>query len=149
MLQSMRLPRVGHSLETEQQQRATINKQIYSTSVVLKFIELRQWLGGKCHRKASQKNNNEKRIEKHVPEGSEIAVGWGEVSRRRKEKRAGEIHSDWYSSQEQKQLPQKGLLKHVDKRCTKNHQGFKANQHHGRQASKAISTSVNAQGNSF
>ena len=42
VLQSMRLPRVGHSLETERQQRTTINKQMYSTSEVLKFIELRQ-----------------------------------------------------------------------------------------------------------
>ena len=42
VLQSMRLPRVGHSLETERQQRTTINKQMYSTSAVLKFIELRQ-----------------------------------------------------------------------------------------------------------
>ena len=42
VLQSMRLPRVGHSLETERQQRTTINKQMYSTSELLKFIELRQ-----------------------------------------------------------------------------------------------------------
>ena len=42
VLQAMWLPRVGHSLETERQQRTTINKQMYSTSEVLKFIELRQ-----------------------------------------------------------------------------------------------------------
>ena len=39
--------------------------------------------GGKCPKTASEKNNNEKGVEKHVPEGSEIGRG---VSRRRKEK---------------------------------------------------------------
>jgi len=103
--------------------------------------------GGKCPKTASEKNNNEKGVEKHVPEGSEIGRG---VSRRRKEKkRAGEIHSDRDSSQEQKQLLQTGLLKHEDKQYTKNQQAFKENQHCGRQAPKAISISVNAQGNSF
>ena len=53
------------------------------------------------------------------------------------------------SSQEQKQLPQTGLLKPEDKQWTKNHQAFKENQHHGRQAPEAMSTSVNAQGNSY
>ena len=41
VLQSMGLPRVRHNSETEQQRSTTINKRTYSTSVVLKFIELR------------------------------------------------------------------------------------------------------------
>ena len=48
------------------------------------------------------------------------------------------------SFQEQNQLPQTGLLEHKEKQQTKNHQAFKENQHHERQAPSPVSISMNA-----